>query len=230
MDLRTYSVEITGVTPLIMHWDNIAWSDAMDAWRMDPKNKKFSKAGDDRTPSWKWLGCMYHDGQHVALPQDNLMRALMEGGAMVLVPGGKMGKSFKQQTQSGLIVTEPFWPVSVRGANIPIDPFKRLAWDASVSFADHEAKARSSGFELFLKRAKIGSAKHVRVRPLFSEWSVAGTIQVMDAQITTDVLQDVLSMAGTYKGLGDWRPSGKTPGPYGRFTATVEDVSRKAAA
>lgn len=230
MELRTYEVTLTGTTPLIMHWDNIAWADAMDAWRLDPKNKKFSKAGDDRTPVWRWLGCMYHDGERVALPQDNLMRALMEGGAMVLVPGGKMGKSFKQQTQSGLIVAEPFWSVSVSGGEIPIEPFQRLAWDSSVSFDAHQALAKKHGFELFMKRAKVGQNKHVRVRPVFSNWSVSGTIQVMDAQITTDVLTDILTMAGTYKGLGDWRPSSKTPGPYGRFTSSVKQVASTLAA
>jgi hypothetical protein len=107
--MRTYNVTITGVTPLLMHQDNIEWSDRMDAWKNDPKNKKSGKAGDDRSPAYRWIGSTYHDGTHVALPADNIMRCLMEGGAMVLVPGGRNGKTFKAQTQSGIVLAEAFW-------------------------------------------------------------------------------------------------------------------------
>src|SRR5690606_31225901 len=89
--MRTYQVTITGKTPLLMHWDNIEWADRMAAWKDDPKNQKLSKAGEDRTPAWRWIGSMYHDDDKVSMPSDNLMRCFMEGGAMVPVPGGKSG-------------------------------------------------------------------------------------------------------------------------------------------
>jgi hypothetical protein len=38
-------------------------------------------------------------------------------------------------------------------------------------------------------------------------------------------LRDIARLAGAYKGLGDWRPSGRTPGPFGRFKATVEEIA-----
>lgn len=229
MNLRTYAVTLTGETDLLMHWDNIEWSDAMEGWKNDPKNKKFSKAGDDRTPAWRWIGAMYHDGEAVTIPQDNLMRAFMEGGAMVLVPGGRSGKTFKAQTQSGMMVAEPHWRLSVGSKGIPFSPFRALVGN-EADFSKHQALARKHGFELFIKRAKIGASKHVRVRPMFRDWSVSGHIQVLDAQITTEVLTDVLTMAGIYKGLGEWRPGSKTPGPWGRFKAAVEQVSSIAAA
>ncbi len=221
--MQTFNVTLTGKTALIHHWDNIEWSDAMEAWKSDPNNKKGSKAGDDRSPAYRWLGALYHDGTVVAMPQDNIMRCLMEGAAMVPVPGGKNGKTFKAQSQSGMLVGEAFWPMHVPGVSgsrtIPVAPL--LALQTEKSFPAHQDLVRKSGFELFLKRAKIGQSKHVRVRPLFDKWSIAGTIHVWDEQITEAVLLDILTFAGTYKGLGDWRPSGKTPGPYGTFTATI---------
>jgi len=229
MDLRTYAVTLMSETDLLMHWDNIEWADAMDLWKNDPKNKKFSKAGDDRTPAWRWIGAMYHDGEAVTIPQDNLMRCVMEGGALVLVPGGRSGKTFKAQTQSGMMVAEPHWRVRVNGKEIPFAPFRALV-ERETNFAAHQTLAKRHGFELFVKRAKIGASKHVRVRPMFRDWSVSGHIQVLDAQITTDVLQDVLTMAGIYKGLGEWRPGSKTPGPWGRFKATVQQVASVMAA
>lgn len=218
--MRRYEVTITGNTPLLMHWDNIEWADQMEAWKNDPSNKKGSKAGDDRSPAWRWIGSMYHDGANAAVPSDNLMRCLMEGGAMVPVPGGKNGKTFKSQSQSGMMVNEPFWAVSIDGRTVPMVDVNALM--QQDDFSAHKAIAESLGFSLFIKRAKIGASKHVRVRPRFDRWSLTGSLSVWDDQITEKVLADILQYAGRYKGLGDWRPGGKTPGSYGMFDSTVK--------
>lgn len=221
--MRKYHITITGTTPLLMHPDDIDWADKMEAWKSDPANKKGSKAGDDRSPAWRWIGNLYHDGTHVAMPCDNLMRCLMEGGAMVPVPGGKNGKTFKAQTQSGMMVNEAYWPLMVDGgALIPIAEVHRLM--EVEDFAEHKRAVEALGFELFVKRAKIGASKHIRVRPRFKSWTLQGTVSVWDEQITERVLADVLKYAGQYKGLGDWRPGGKTPGSCGMFEAKVQAV------
>ena len=220
--MRRYSVTITGKSPLLMHWDNITWAEAIKRWREVPENKKYKVAGDDRSPPWTWLGALYHDGTSIAMPSDNLMRVCMEGGASVLVPGGRSGKTFKAQTQSGMLVHEEFWPVLVGGKPISVAPFLKL--EGEMDFAKHEKLAADHGFILYTKRAKIGASKHVRVRPRFDHWSLRGEVDVWDDQITLAVLSDVLKMAGDYKGLGDWRPSSKTPGPFGRFEAAVKEI------
>ena len=71
------------------------------------------------------------------------------------------------------------------------------------------------------KRVKIGMSKHIRVRPVFQSWSITGDLAVWDDQITKEILQNIIERAGQYKGLGDWRPGGKTPGPYGTFEARL---------
>ena len=219
--MRKYAITLTGKTPLLMHSDNIEWADFMEEWKNDPANKKGSKAGDDRSPAWRWLGCVYHDGKAVSVPQANIMRAIMEGGVMVPVPGGKSGKTFKAQTQSGMMSVEPFWPLIING--------KTLAWadlevlQAEESFKAHREMVRSLGFDLMVKRAKIGASKHVRVRPEFAAgWQAHGTLAVWDEQITDTTLGQILDYSGQYKGLGDWRPGGKTPGPYGMFEAEIK--------
>ena len=218
--MRTYQVTLTGKTPLLLHYDNIEWADFMEEWKNDPANKKNSKAGDDRTPAWRWLGCVYHDGQHVVVPQDNIMRSIMEGGAMVPVPGGKNGKTFKSQTQSGMMSVEPFWPLLINGAPIS---WQDIALLKDVDkFAEHKKHAEKLGFSLLVKRAKIGTSKHIRVRPQFEAgWVLQGSIAVWDDQIDERVLSDILAYAGQYKGLCDWRPGSKTPGPYGTFEASI---------
>jgi len=89
MGTKTYEVTLTGNTPLIMHQDSIEWSERVDRWLKIPENKKSSKAGDDRTPSWKWISGLYTDGNHVVVPSDNLMTCLREGGAKVTKSGKK---------------------------------------------------------------------------------------------------------------------------------------------
>lgn len=222
MSTRTYEVTLTGRTPLLMHWDNIEWADMLKAWRSDPANAKFSKKGDDRSPAWSWLGAMYHDHKHIVMPSDNLSRCFMEGGAMVPVPGGRSGKTFKSQSQSGMMTGEAVWPLMVNGKPVSAEPILRLREENE--FTKHKHVCEKHGFMLFVKRARVGATKHIRVRPRFDNWSCSGTIVVWDDQITEKVLNDILDYAGRYKGLGDWRPGGKTPGPHGMFGATVKEL------
>jgi hypothetical protein len=223
--MRTYRITLRGLSPLLMHQDNIEWADTLKKWRTDAKNKKFSVKGDDRSPAFTWLGHMYHDDTNVAMPSDNLMRAFMEGGALVPVPDAKSAKTFKSQTQSGMLVNEPFWPVTIGDKPVAVKPL--LALMKEKDFEEHARAAADAGFVLYVKRAKVGQSKHIRVRPRFDRWTISGTLAVWDDQITTTVLRDIASLAGEYKGLGDWRPSSKTPGPFGRFKATVEEVKTK---
>ncbi|WP_156374690.1 hypothetical protein [Pseudorhodoferax sp. Leaf274] len=206
-----------------MHWDNIDWADEMEDWKNNPENKKNSKAGDDRTPAWRWIGSMYHDGQHVAIPADNLMRCMMEGGAQVLVPGGRGGKTFKSQTQSGMMVDAAYWTLGSAGAAIPMSSVNALLKEND--FKAHRKTAEQLGFSLFVKRAKVGTSKHIRVRPRFDQWTASGTLSVWDEALTEKVLIDILHYAGRYKGLGDWRPGGKTPGSFGMFSAKVKQIN-----
>ena len=127
-------------------------------------------------------------------------------------------KDFKEPW--GLVVNEAAWPVMVGDRTIQYAPIKTLI--ENPDFDAHVAAATACGFELFVKRAKIGAAKHVRVRPRFDEWAISGSITVFDEMITNDVLTNILTFAGTYAGLGDWRPSSpKSPGPFGKFTVAV---------
>ena len=218
--MEQFKVKLIGKSPLLMHQDNIAWADELKRWREVPDNKAKSVAGDDRSPAFTWLGSLYHDGQVVAMPSDNVMRCIMEGGAEVPVPGAKRGKTFKKQTQSGMGVSEAFPALLVGGVEVPVAPL--LALKSEEDFEKHVEAAVAAGFMLLVKRARIMQSKHIRVRPRFDNWSVEFMLNVWDEQITADALRDILRFAGEYKGLGDWRPSSRTPGPFGRFAAEVK--------
>lgn len=223
MGTRKYAVELTGKTPLLLHPDDIEWADRMEDWKNDPANSGESRAGDDRTPAWRWIGNMIHDGEHAAVSSAMLMKCFMEGGAMVPVPGGKNGKTFKSQSQSGMTVLEPAWKITTPRGLVPIAAVHALMTEKS--FAAHKDAAAKMGFDLFVKRAKVNTSKHIRVRPRFTEWKLSGTLAVWDDALVERSIVDILIYSGEYKGIGDWRPSAKSsPGPHGRFSVKVQEV------
>lgn len=221
MKARRYQIQLTGETPLLMHQDNLQWSDNIKKWQNAPENKKKSVAGDDRSPAWTWMGGLYVDNGFIAIPSDNLMTMFREGGTKC--PTGKGKATFKAQTQSGIVVDQSGWPVEIYGHTVRWDDLSCLI--ENENFEEHMELCQAAGFELFVKRAKIGDNKHVRVRPRFNSWKVSGSITVLDDMITTDALQNIVQTAGFYCGLCDWRPSSpKKPGQFGKFSAEIKQI------
>lgn len=221
MKARTYQVTLEGTTPLLMHQDNLDFGKVLAKFQRDPANKNASVAGDDRTPAFTWLGYAYVEGGKFVIMADNLMTMLREGGTKC--PTGKGKGTFKALTQTGIVVDQSSWPLLINGKAVPFAPFEALMDESD--FAVHEETATKHGFALFSKRAKIGTSKHVRVRPRFDSWAAQGTVTVLDDLITEETLQTILTFAGRYSGLGDWRPSSPTkPGRFGTFTAAVKQV------
>jgi len=219
--METAKITITGTMPLLMHADNIDWADLMDAWKNDPANKAKSKAGDDRTPPWRWLGCLNYDDPKtgvVTIPSEYIMRSIMGGAAMV--PTGKKQGTFKSLSQSGLLCADFHWPLLIRGKALSMAALNKCR--EMKTFAEQKEAAADLGFSLFVKRAAVGTSKHIRVRPRFDDWSATGEILITDEAISKATLRTILDMSGRLKGLGDWRPGGKTPGPFGMFMAVVE--------
>jgi len=221
--MNQYRVTLSALSPLIMHADNLAFCEKVKAWQKDPANKELSVAGDDRSPAWTWIGSVYHDGRVVGIPSDNLMTMLREGGAKVVNRGKE---TYKKQTQAGLMIDAPQWDLRVAGNTIDYTQIKEQIGEND--FAAHLDLAESLGFELLVKRARINAAKHVRVRPLFRDWTAIGSLTVFDEEVsglTKPVIQKILDVAGSLVGLGDWRPtSPKSSGTFGRFQATVEEM------
>ena len=215
--MKRYQFTLTGFMPLLMHADNIEGSDELQEWRKQPANKGVTVAGDDRSPAWTWQTYCYHDGEHIVMPSESVMVALRQAGAQMIL---KKQKTFKEITQSGLLISTESCEFRSNG--------RQIRWADVVAmrdrtFAQQAAECKRLGFDLFMKRARVGTAKHVRVRPKFSQWSVSGEIMVLKPEITGEILQQLFELAGK-AGLGDWRPAGKTPGPYGQADAVVSEV------
>ena len=134
-----------------------------------------------------------------------------------MVPTGKGKKTFKSQTQSGMRVDDLYIPLKTGPKGQYIDWKQIDALRTEPSFPKHIQAARDMGIRLFVKRAKVGMSKHIRVRPMFEQWGLEFTISAWDDELTEAVLKNIYTYAGTYKGLGDWRPGSPTPGSYGMF-------------
>lgn len=219
--MKTYAVTLTGETPLLMHKDNIQWSERVRSWTKDPATKKLSTPGDDRTPAWTWIGYLYSDKNRLVIDADNIMSMLRDGGTKCPAPTGK--GSMKRQTQAGIMCNEIGWPLTIDGKTVSLQEIIALANEND--FEKHEQLAERLGFSLFVKRAKIGTSKHIRVRPRFDTWSASGTLTVLDPQIDTRMLQTILDFAGVYAGVCDWRPgSPSAPGQFGKFSAEIKEI------
>lgn len=218
--MEQVTITITGKSALLMHADNIQWADDMEAWRKNPANKSKSKAGDDRTPPWRWIGCLNYDDPKtgvVTIPAEYIMRAIMGGAAEM--PTGKGQKTFKAQSQSGIVCVNEHFPLLIRGKVIKMADVQKCM--AMKTFKEQIDAAQELGFSLFVKRAPIGKTKHVRVRPRFDNWSIVGDLLIADEAITKNILLQILKIAGSTKGIGDWRPGARTPGPFGIFDVEV---------
>lgn len=218
--MRTVRVRLTGTMPLLMNRDDVEWADMLEEWKNKVKVEDRGKPGDGRTPAFRWIGCLYHDGKVVTMPADNIMSCMRSGGALVLVPGARNSKkTFKAQSQSGILPAED-WPLLVDGKPVPMAPIKELMDEKD--FRVHVMAAREMGFTLFVKRVPVGMSKQIKVRPRFDDWSCEGDLMISDEQITDDILMKILEEAGTRKGLGDWRPGApKSPGWHGKFEAKI---------
>lgn len=219
---RVFEITESGRT-VMMHRDNLVWSALLKKWEKDPKNKPKTVAGDDRTPAWRWIGSLYHDGEHVAIPSDCIMACILGGGARVLVPNGRSGKTFKAQTQSGIVPLTPYWPLHISTGLVKIADIQKL--QDVEDFDEHVERTRALGFELDVRRVRIGQSRNVRVRPLFTDWSATGKLLVTDDQLTLEILTLILREAGVYVGMLEWRPSAGRPGPFGTFTVDIKEIA-----
>jgi len=215
--MQKVKFELIGEMPLLMHADDVMRQDELEEARKalrEKGDKSKQKAGDDRFPPWSWQVGVYHDGEKLAIPQEVVMACLRGGGARKIMA---RQKTYKEATQSSVFPATEHFRFEFSGRSLPVSEMESIR---DLPFSEQVAWARGCGFDLFVKRARIGQAKHVRVRARFDDWTIRGEFQIDETVVPIETLREILNLAGRV-GIGDWRPGGKTPGPYGTFTAKV---------
>ena len=224
-------VTLTGDTALLMHNDDVMHADRVKDWQKDPANKAISVAGDDRSPAWNWQGYLYRNCESVAMPSANVMTTLRQAAAEIIL---KKNKTYKELSQAGMMfVDEHLDFTGSDGEKIPLQAIDSLDGDRREDFERHCDAVADLGFTIDIRRVKVGQSKHVRTRPRWEPgWTCTGTLEILDEQLVAPlngkngetVLERMFDIAGTRKGLCDWRPGGKTPGPFGKFTAELREL------
>lgn len=218
-NVQRFQFELTGVMPILLHANDIAARQRVEDWINRPGNKKNSKAGDDRFPAWKWQTYLYSNGEHIAIPSDNIMSCI--GYAAKSFPTGKRGENFMRETQISLMIDKEF--CEFEGPDGPVRMADVVKLEP-LPFAEQAQRVKHMGFSLFMRPVGVNGKSHVRVRPRFEEWKVSGVITLSSQTITEELLRSILEFAGRQSGLGDWRPSSKKPGPFGRFEAKLKRI------
>lgn len=212
MSERRYTIELKGITPLLMHRDNI---EIQDEERKRGRDRDVGRAGDDRFPADKWKSYIYA-AENIGVPAENLMACLREAGKKI-----KDGRSsLKSISQYGVLIESDLVPIQVgkKGAKISATKVRSI----NGTFEDQEAAAKALGFDLDVRRCRVQRARHIRVRPKFSNWKLSFPVTVTDDQLTDEQFQAIWYKAGDLIGLCDWRPGAPQPGPYGRFEPSIK--------
>lgn len=216
--MQQYKFTLTGISPLILHNNNIEERDRLEAVR---KRMKGGKAGDDRSPADSWKGYLYFSEEtgNVCITNEMLLACLLIGGGKVKVSGKETLKSHSQR----IMFDKMDYDLTVNDTLV-----KKSKVDAiKGEFTEQSNACRDLGFMLLVKPCTVGTSKHIRVRPKFGAgWELSGQFEIEEDDagvLGLSSLRELFTVCGRMVGLGDWRPSSpKRPGQYGRFTATVE--------
>jgi hypothetical protein len=190
--MKTIAVTLSGVTPLMMHNDQLANPMNEYAKQLKEYTSKRQKTDEDyeAIAQIEFLGGIYYSDQSgIYIPGRNV-RKCIENGATLM----KKGTAVKR----GVFVVEAELPLTYSGPRTPKDLYRTKA------FVD----TRTAG---------NNKARIVRTRPIFAPpWSLTATLMVDPSQINDSDLRQCIDMAGKLCGLGDYRPY-PSGGTFGIF-------------
>lgn len=198
--MTDFTITLTGTAALLMHNSRLANP-------LDPAAKELKKLTGKTKKT---------DDDHEQIAQQEFNGGLYldpdvgpyipaENIARCLVDGAKLTKMGVKVTR-GVFITTDVNPLSYNGPRT-----SQGLWDAGWR---HMASVKNPG-----QRGRV-----MRCRPWFPEWKVQADGKLDPAVLDLDDLATIATNAGSLIGLGDWRPR------YGRFTATVTQVKKTAAA
>ena len=149
-----------------------------------------SIANDAKSPHEQAEESLYvGDDGTSGIPAPNVMRCLIDAGKYL-----KVGRSKITTQKSSLIPAA----ISIQELFLPI--------------------ASEDGWKVDTRPVRIPSTggRILRHRPCYDDWELAFHLQLDETVLTDKMLREILDLAGSRIGLGDFRPDCK--GPYGKVT------------
>lgn len=191
--MAKYTLEIVGTAPLLMHSARLSNPLDPSARAMKKISAKRAKSEQDYADlaRLEFNGGLYHDADMGPyIPGPNIFRSLVDAARK-----RKLGT----RVTSGLFVADDVNLLAYKGPR-DIDGL----W-ADTNFR-HEASV------------KVGTARVIRTRPRFAAWATEATLVVDADALDGDDLTQIVEIAGSTVGLGDWRPI------FGRFIGTLTKI------
>lgn len=182
---QTIELEITGIGGMLMDKMpdmSISKSEQKNQVKEDPIEKE----------NRLWRTKLYVEGTNLIVPGENLHECMKEAAKYwgMTIPGeGK--KTYTDVIKSAVVVENIYLNIS------PNDKDNIVPLGKMVN--GNPSKGKSSGCKVY------------KIRPLVQNWKGTCILHIFDARLTESVLRTILSYAGTFKGLCNWRPI------YGRF-------------
>lgn len=194
MKLITLEISVEGITPLILH--NSRTASPLDKYNKLIKQitSKRKKTDEDHEEILKlqWEASLYwEDKLGVYMPWENVFAMLL-----------KAAKKHK------------FGP-------------KMCAFDFSKNFlgfpitfpnSKNLEKLKADSENKFVKLVNIQRSKTLTCRPIFKEWALTFSFDVNVELVDLNEVKTIIATASEQVGMGEWRASSPTPGPYGKFT------------
>jgi hypothetical protein len=185
---KTYEVKIVGTRPIIFNRDTLLEIETEtkkeDAQEL-AKKKESLRDKEDRI--WRTRAYSNSEGK-LFIPSDNIHESLKEGCKYwgQKIPGER-NKTYTDPITSAVLCTD-----------IALEhPEERF-----VDIAD---------LKPFIKTVNINDSKIIKIRPMLTSWQGTFFLESIDARLTLSVLKTVITFAGAYKGICDWRQK------YGRY-------------
>lgn len=180
MAFKKIEVAVKGTRELLMH--NGQMADPLNEWAVALKevSGKRSKTDEDHREMARiefMAGLYWRKDLGPYIPAENLEACLRDGA-----------KEFKQgkKVATGILVAEDA-PLIYDGPRDPEALFK-----LGPKFVDRRSVV-------------IGKSRVVRTRPVFRQWGLAFTLMHDPEVFNRGVILQILTAAGSLKGLGDWR-------------------------
>lgn len=174
-----YSIEIKGVSPLLMH--NGAMSSPMSpiAREMKKITGKRKKVDSDfaELANLEFKGGLYVEKGQIVLPTLVLESALVEGAKA------------SREGQTAL-------------SSMFVEPGGVFTYDGPT---DIEARMEDPACRLVVG-VRVQRNRVERCRPQFENWACRFRVSVVGSMIEPEMLKRWAEAAGNFKGLGDWRP------------------------
>ncbi len=190
--MNNLEITLTGIAPMLMHSDKLA--NPMDKATIAHKevSKKRAKTPEDLQflARSEWEHSIYRSAanNHIVMPSLNIRAALIDGAKL-----NKLGMAIKRGVFFNL------------GDNF-------LQFDGPQD----SDKLWKSGKFTDVRAVRVSTAKLMRHRPKFDDWSVTITVSYDPEIISAHDLKMCFDNAGMYSGLGDFRPL------FGRFECSYK--------